>query len=207
MRNLWCAAALCLLHSGLAPAARAESIWQRRSQRYGFLFNDQRARNVGDILTVLIAETNAINQREQRQLKKATDTSAKLDYKGSTASDNGGRTGALSFEASASSNRAFDGNAQFTSGRQFTDTLTATVVDVLPNGNLVIEGHRIRVVSGEQRLLRVTGLVRPADLSAFNSVPSAAIANFKIEYCGRGVDTNTTTRGWLGRAFDYVWPF
>jgi flagellar L-ring protein precursor FlgH len=208
VRTLGYTLAFCLICSALCSGGvRAESIWQRRSQRYGYLFNDQRARNIGDIVTVLVVETSAINQREQRQLKKATDTSAKFTYSGSSSSDGGGRKGAANIAGDLSSNRSFDGNAQLSSDRQFTDTLTATVVDVLPNGNLVIEGHRVRVVSGEQRLLRVTGIVRPVDLTAFNTVQSAAVANFKIEYAGHGVDTNFTSQGWLGRVVNHLWPF
>ncbi len=208
MKTLWYCVAFGLLHTAVWPAGlQAESIWQRRSQRFGFLFNDQRARNIGDIVTVLVVESNAINQREQRQLNKATDTGAKITYQGSTSSDKGERNGAMNAAGQLTSNRSFDGNAQLTSGRLFTDTLTATVIDVLPNGNLVIEGHRVRTVSGEQRLLRVTGIVRPADLSAFNTVQSAAMANFRIEYCGRGVDTSFTSQGWFGRVVNFVWPF
>jgi flagellar L-ring protein precursor FlgH len=85
--------------------------------------------------------------------------------------------------------------------------LAVTVVDVLPNGNLVIEGYRSRVVSGEERVLRITGVVRPADVAVGNIVPSGAVANFRITYLGRGPATRTTKQGWLTRINSALRPF
>ena len=81
----------------------------------------------------------------------------------------------------------------------FTDRLAVTVVDVLPNGNLVVEGYRSRVVQGEERVLRITGIVRPADVQVGNVIPSGSIANFRVSYLGRGPTTNTTKPGVLTR--------
>jgi flagellar L-ring protein precursor FlgH len=189
------------------PAVRADSIWSRRTPRYGFLFSDNRARKTGDILTIVIQETSNVNQNEKRALDKATNTTGTFDFTGSTASDNVSRTGKVNFQAANTSDRNFSGSAQFTSGRTFTDRLTVTVVDVLPNGNLVIEGRRTRVVSGERRHLRITGVVRPADLSPANTVFSESVANFRIEYTGRGVDTAFSSQGYLGRLFNFLWPY
>jgi len=191
----------------LTPSSRADSIWCRRSQRFGFLFNDNRARNVGDILTIVIHEVSAVDQREQRDLSKATSSKGAFNYAGKTASDLGSRSGSVTFAADNSSLRKFDGSAQFTSDRNFDDRMTVTVVDVLPNGNLVVEGHRTRLISGERRHLRITGVIRPSDLSATNTVLSESVANFRIEYLGRGIDTNFTSHGYLGRLFNFLWPF
>jgi flagellar L-ring protein precursor FlgH len=190
-----------------SSVARADSIWARRSQRNGYLFDDNRARNVGDILTIVIHEASAVDQKEQRDLSKATDTKGTANYAGKTASDGASRSGSLAFNAENTSSRKFDGSAQFTSGRTFDDTMTVTVVDVLPNGNLVVEGHRTRVISGERRHLRITGVVRPSDLSPINTIPSGAVANFCIEYVGRGVDTSFTSQGYLGKFFNWIWPY
>lgn len=200
------AVCLAVLAAGEAPA-RAESLWARRSPRYGYLFTDNRARNVGDVLTLILSETTAIGQREQRQVGKSSDTSNEFSFEGSSASDGASRSGSASMSFANKSDRSFSGNAQLQSSRVLTDRMTLTVIDVLPNGNLVVEGSRVRCISGERRILRVTGIVRPADLSPVNTVLSEAVANFKIEYLGRGVESKFTNQGWFSRALNHVWPF
>jgi flagellar L-ring protein precursor FlgH len=83
--------------------------------------------------------------------------------------------------------------------RVFTDQMAVTVVDIMPNGNLVVEGYRSRIVQGEERVLRITGIVRQADIQVGNVIPSGAIANFRISYLGRGPATRTNKQGILTR--------
>ena len=85
--------------------------------------------------------------------------------------------------------------------------MTVTVIAVLPNGNLVVEGFRQRVLNHEVRLLRVAGVVRPADISATNTVQSQYIADFIVHYTGRGPESSYTNHGWWGRALNVVWPY
>ena len=85
--------------------------------------------------------------------------------------------------------------------------MTVTVIDVLPNGNLLIEGTRRRVVSGEERMLRVSGMVRPSDITVNNLVESQFIANFQVSYGGKGTDSRFTNQGWFSRIVNHVWPF
>src|SRR5262249_1677092 len=118
---------------------RADSLWERRDPRYANLFQDNRARNIGDVLTVTITEATVANEQDQRALTKTTQSNANLGFGPANT------PGQLYTE---SSNRQFNGNAQLTSNRVFTDRLAVTVVDIMPNGNLVIEGYRSRVVAG-----------------------------------------------------------
>ena len=191
-----------------ADAARADSIWDRRDPRYAYLFQDNRARSVGDVLTILVSETTTATEREQRALDKGNDASGNVQFAGSSAaSGNAGRTGALSFSLSDAFRRRFNGSAQLTAGRQFTDRMAVTVVDVLPNGNLVIEGFRSRVVAGEERVLRLTGVVRPQDVGLGNQVQSGAVANFKISYLGRGPASRSLNQNYFGRVGNLLWPW
>lgn len=201
--TIWAVMVLAMAGS----VAEAESIWARRSTRYANLFIDNRARNIGDTLVLILSETTAIGQREQRQLSKATSGTEVFGFAGATESDGASRSGAMTLDAANKSSLSFNGNAQLQSARVLTDRMAMTVVDVLPNGNLVIEGHRIRAIAGERRTLRVTGVVRPADLSPVNSVFSEAVANFKIEYWGRGTDSTFIERGWFGWFCHTIWPF
>src|SRR5205085_3248941 len=189
------------------PIVRADDVWDRRDPRAAFLFYDNRARAVGDLLTVAIDETTAAAEKEERALDKGTNTSNAFKFNGKSAAGSVSRDGSVDASASNTSRRQFNGSAQLTTDRRFTDRITVTVVDVMPNGNLVIEGLRGRVVAGEQRVLRVTGIVRPADIGAQNTVQSQFISNFKISYLGRGPESNFVNQGYLGRVMNILWPF
>jgi flagellar L-ring protein precursor FlgH len=201
---------LCLLAASVMTnhPAFADSIWDRRDQRYGYLFIDVRARRIGDLLTVVVNENTDANNNEQRKLQKDTAASGKFDFAGKASGANGSG-GALAAAASVdqSADRSFQGTAQYQSNRQLLDEMQVTVIDILPNGNLVVEGFRRRFVSNEMRLLRVSGVVRPNDIDIANSISSSLIANFNIKYEGGGVESRFTNQGWFGRAVNKVWPF
>lgn len=191
-----------------AAAATADDIWQRRDPRYAFLFQDNRARNVGDLVTVVVNETTNSNEREQRALDKANDSSGTVNFSGSSsAGGGGGRTGALSFSLTDAFRKRFNGSAQMTTARVFQDRIEATVVDILPNGNLVIEGYRSRVVATEERVLRLTGVIRPQDVGIGNAIQSSNVANFKISYLGRGPATRSLNQNYFGRFMNRAWPW
>lgn len=185
----------------------ADSIWDRRDQRSGYLFMDNKARRVGDTLQVIINENTGANNKEQRNLKKDTAASGKFDFSGSTGSSSAGKSAAASVSADNSSDRSFQGSANYQSNRQLQDAMQLTVIDVLPNGNLVVEGFRDRIVSNEHRLLRVTGVIRPNDIDVTNTVNSQNIADFTIKYEGGGTESRFTNQGWLGRIGNKVWPY
>ncbi len=190
------------------PHAAADSIWDRREPRSAFLFEDLRARRVGDLLTIVVRETTDINESDQRQLRKESKAGGLFNFKGSTKAGKFlARDATISMDTSGSANRRFDGRADYTSDRRFVDRMTVTVVDVQPNGNLVIEGCRRRKVSGEERLLRVTGVVRPADIGQGNVIQSQSIANFQVTYDGRGPESSYSNQGWVSKFLNYVWPF
>ncbi len=185
-----------LLFGPVASAAKADSIWDRRDPRYAELFKDNRARSVGDIVTIVLNETTTTNDREQRANDKRNQTGLTI-----TGSNGLNTAGALD------SRKQFNGGAQLTSGRTFTDRMAGTVVDVMPNGNLVIEGFRSRVVAGEERVLRITGVVRPADIGAGNAIQSTSIANARLNYTGRGPQSSSVNQNWLGRVVNRAWPW
>jgi flagellar L-ring protein precursor FlgH len=85
--------------------------------------------------------------------------------------------------------------------------MTVVVIGVAPNGNLLVEGYRQRILNREVRSLRVTGLVRPADIGPFNTVQSQYIGNFQVTYVGRGPESNYTNQGWGGRIINALWPY
>ena len=85
--------------------------------------------------------------------------------------------------------------------------MTVVVKHVLPNGNLVIEGYRKRVVAGEDRMLRVRGVVRPIDIAVNNVVQSQFIANLEIIYTGKGVESAYASPNWWGLIYEQALAF
>jgi flagellar L-ring protein precursor FlgH len=195
--------------------SRADSLWDRRDPRYGFLFQDNRARSIGDVLIVTISETTVTNEQDARNLNRTTSGSGSVTIfdrvrtpGGQGNNNNAPSPGATTLTAPTQNTAmTFAGTSQATTNRVFTDRMAVTVVDVMPNGNLVVEGYRSRVVQGEERVLRITGVVRPADIQVGNVIPSGAVANFRISYLGRGPATRTTKQGWLTRINSVFRPF
>ncbi len=195
----------CLLTGSIVSMGYGDSIWDRRDPRQAFLFEDNRARNVGDLLTIVISESTNAVERETRALDRNSKNTGSLAYKGNS---NFGKENNATLDVSANSNnrRQFTGSAQISNTRSFVDRMAVTVVDVLPNGNLVVEGYRTRVVGGEERVLRITGVVRPADITTANTILSGNISNFRISYTGRGTSSEFTQQSWFGRLLNNIWP-
>jgi flagellar L-ring protein FlgH len=199
------ATVLACLIVGLASA---DSIWDRREPHFAFLTEDLRARHVGDILNIAVNENTVANQQDTRALSHVTAADHKFSFTGSSsAGQNVSRAGAAALEIQGTSTRTFNGSAAYTAGRTFVDHVSVSVLDVLPNGNLIVCGYRYRLVGGEQRMLRLTGEVRPVDIDSNNTVDSNFVANFQITYVGRGPETQTTRQGFWARAMNIVWPF
>jgi flagellar L-ring protein precursor FlgH len=188
---------LIALALAAAAPAFADDIWARRDPRIANLFQDNRARNVGDILTLVINENTTENEREQRQQSKTNTFTGQATLFGvpqvANSDGNFGRT--------------FSGSGQLTGGRTFTDRIALTVVDVMPNGNLVVEGFRSRLTMGEERVLRISGVVRSQDVAVGNLVQSGSLANAKLSYLGRGPTTRQVNQNFLGRVMNRLWPF
>lgn len=198
------AVAALVLAFGAMTVGRADSLWERRDPRYAFLFQDNRARSVGDTLIVTITENTVANEQDQKTLSRTTSGSGQIqafDLLRTAAGNNNGGSNSLQQFPSQTTNYQFAGSAQNTVSRVFTDRMAVTVVDVLPNGNLVLEGYRSRVVAGEERVLRITGVARPADIGVGNIIPSGSVANFRISYLGRGPSTQNNKQGFLTRLF------
>jgi len=191
----------------LGGSGRADSLWMRRDPHSAYLFVDNVARHVGDLLTIVIQESTSIDSDEQRDNEKKTTTLANYNMAGSTTGNVITKTAQAQLNNELDSDRKLEGSARYTSDRNLTDRVTVTVVDVLPNGNLVIEGIRRRLINGEERTLRLTGLVRPMDIAAGNTVLSQYVGNLQISLLGCGQDSAYINNGWLGCIMNHLWPF
>jgi flagellar L-ring protein precursor FlgH len=111
----------------------------------------------------------------------------------------------LGIEASAKNK--FGGKGATSRADTLTGTLSAMVLEVLPNGDLRIEGHREVTVNSERQRMVLSGHVRRVDVDTKNTVLSSAIANAKIEYSGLGVVDDVQRPGWFTRILDWIYPF
>ena len=200
------ALALTAALPGAMPAD--DTMWDRRDPNSAHLFYDLRARQVGDLLTIVIDETTGSDAEELRSLAKQTSASSTGSVTGSSSTlGQILRSFAGAFDLESTSARTFDAKANTIFTRNFTDRMTVVVVAVLPNGNLVVEGCRQRMIAREMRTLRVVGLVRAADIGAYNTVQSQFIGNLHISYSGRGPESSYMNNGWGGRIFNKLWPY
>ncbi|HUW34844.1 MAG TPA: flagellar basal body L-ring protein FlgH [Planctomycetota bacterium] len=187
----------------VAAAAAGDSLWAKNPP--GNMIRDTKARSIGDLLTVLIDERAAVSKEANRSLSKENSTDFGVDAFSlfGLKNNNSSNMPALKWD----SKKDFAGETEFKSTDTFTKRLTVTVKEVLPNGNLLIEGRRNITTSGDETTMTITGIVRPEDISANNSVPSELVADAKITYDGDGPSEQNTRRGWFTKLLDIIWPF
>jgi flagellar L-ring protein precursor FlgH len=181
-----------------------------RSGQSGLFATDQRARRIGDILTVTFNETFAAT-------KAATSASSKADAFGVTlptglpnvltggfATDDSGTNGG---GLTAGTNRTFAGAGNAAQSNSFTGSLAVTVIRVFPNGNMEVTGQKEITLNNGNEYVRVRGIVRPEDISATNIVSSTRLADAQIRYTGSGHLADASNPGWLSQLMRAVSPF
>jgi flagellar L-ring protein FlgH len=172
------------------------------------MVSDKRAVRVGDIVHILVQENNSTSKNNNTTTKKSSDVDAKLAtfLYSPTASKfltKNGEMPALKF----SSSYGFDGGGKIENSEKIVARVAVVVIDVLPNGNLVIEGRRQTSFSGETQDIILRGLVRPADIAANNSVFSYNVADATIKFVSKGVVSDSQRKGWFQRIWEKVTPF
>ncbi|HIG11659.1 MAG: flagellar basal body L-ring protein FlgH [bacterium] len=200
-----CMAALTLLSSMAQAQLRRGAIYDASRGPYGLIANKTASRP-GDLVTVLISETQDVKDEEKTDFKRQTDLNYQLnsfDIKPNTFN--------VLPSLGASSQDDFKGEAKQEKKGAFTARLTAVVVDALPNGNLVIRGRREIRVDKQVKTIEFSGLVRRYDIKQNNTVESELVANAKVSYTGSGPATEATNRSGLGgmlhSALVWLWPF
>lgn len=173
------------------------------------MFSDQKARSVGDIVTIRIAESSDATNQASTATDRSSSLSASVDAFFNAEKNHpadkpffnpfsrvaGGVES--EFEGTGTTRRSGDLNAY----------ITALVTQVLPNGNLVVTGSREVLINNENQIIQLTGVVRPRDISADNQVLSTFVADARISYSGSGVVNDRQKPGWLTNIVMKVWPF
>lgn len=168
------------------------------------LFEDHKARDVGDLVTIVLSErTNAASSAKTSTSRESATSIANPTVLGVPTTIDGRPM----FETELSGSRSFDGAGDSSQSNRLDGFVTATVVARLPNGNLVVQGEKWIQLNQGDELVRIQGIVRTADIAPDNTIASSRVAEARISYSGRGTLAQSNARGWLQRFFDVVSPF
>lgn len=159
---------------------------------------------IGDTLTVLLEEEASAQKTAASNI--ASDNEYELEpitVPGGTLSINGNEV-----EFGLSQTQGFSGNSDADQSHSLNARITVSVVNILSNGNLVVRGEKWLVINNGKEYIRVTGIIRPRDISETNTVNSYQIADARIEFSGSGDQADVQTQGWLSSMFNgSLWPF
>lgn len=189
-------------------SSNSGSLWQKEKGEKG-LYSDIKAYERGDIVTVAIFESASANNEAETNTERESSASASmssifgLENRIEKISPGMDPTNLLQTEYGNS----FDGTGETSREGELQATLTTRVVEVMPDGNLKIQGNKNITVNNESNIIRLSGIVRPEDIGAGNTVDSKYVLNSNIDYQGRGVISDKQGQGWLVRVMDNVWPF
>jgi len=214
---------IALILIGSNAVALAGSLWTKETNNERSIYADNRAKNVGDILTIVVQETTTATKTQA--LKTYTDSTAGgasfmtnlvnqfiagIPNMISTATGLKPPAGAPALTAPTLS---LTGKDEYTGGGETTTKLTitnrtaVTVVDVLPNGNLVVEGSKIIKAGKETQYAYLRGIVRASDVLKDNTALSTNIADAQVQFIPEGALTDAQKKGWLLKIYERVRPF
>lgn len=208
-----CSVALAFFWSGVTPggASESENVLAER------MYASERAREVGDLVTVIVNESTASSKKEALSTSKGANASAAAgefgDFSVESEDDEsnfGHLNRKLRFKTppyAIAANTKFNGDGSASSEETLSTRFTSRIVDVLPNGVYVIRGERVVTMSGEQITMVLTGLARSQDITAENTINSTRLADAHIHYLSTGNVSRGTRPGWLWRALQFINPF
>ena len=189
---------------------QAESLFKAETLADGTLYSDQVARRSGDLITILVKETTSISETQKTQNKRENTVDAAVtlfpgsnEIPASTGSPQAGTLPALA----ANSKKDFKGEGKYEAEGEVKAVITGRVIDVLDNGNLLIEGRRLVRVNKDTKTILITGIIRTADIQANNTVLSEKLHNFQVSIVGEGPLARSGNEGFLGQILDIIWPF
>jgi flagellar L-ring protein precursor FlgH len=191
---------------GLTSIARADSLWTSPTATERSMFADRKAARVGDIVTVVVSETAATQSSQSKKTNKDGSLDASVSsflFPGSRLGTHNGALPATSMSAGSS----FSGGGQVANSQSLSARAAVLVSDVLPNGNLAVEGVRVVTFSGETQYIVLHGIIRPDDITSANTVASTNIADVRIEFISEGSLTDAQKKSWLLKLADKLRPF
>lgn len=184
------------------PASEANgAIYQATTSRP--LFEDRRARLVGDTITISLVEKSTAS----KESTSSANRSSSMNVSTPTISGVPGRS-VQGLTVSASDATKFSGDGASAANNVFTGTITVTVIEVMPNGNMLVSGEKkLAINEGGDEFIRFSGVVNPANITAGNTVQSTQVADARIEYKQNGYISSAQVMGWLSKFFLTFLPF
>lgn len=201
----WRVLPLIMIASGVEVSA--ESLWLKRSTNEQGMFADARAGRIGDILTININESISMSTAVDTTTEKSASIVGEVTnllVEGTVLS---GDIEGNKPKTNITGDNDYEAGGTITNSQAVSGTLSVMVIDVLPNGNLVLEGVRKVSYSGETFYILTQGICRSRDITPENSVPSSRVAGARIEIISEGVLTDVQRKGWLSRLNDMLNPF
>lgn len=196
---------LCVL-AGLAAAgaARADSLWSSTGGEHLSIFADRKASRTGDIVTVVVSEAAAA---QSTQNKESTRNSTVNDAVGQFVFPNALTHGGVTPSLQLTGKSDYTGGGQVTNSQSVTSRAAVLVTDVLPNGNLVIEGARRVTFSGETQYIVLHGVIRVDDIASDNTINSTNVAEARVEVVSEGALSDAQKQGWFSKLYEKLRPF
>jgi flagellar L-ring protein precursor FlgH len=189
---------LGLLILGLAGSVLADSIWNDKESASPY--STEKAYRLGDIINIVVSENTTARNRGGTKTVHQDDLAAKINHTLANLAPIVGRSNSLTGQLS----NTFQGSGQTTRDNNVSSRISAWVTDVLPNGNLKIEGHHKVQVNDDLQDITITGMVRPKDISGANTVYSYQVADAELIVRGSGVVAEAEAPGWLVRFFNWL---
>jgi flagellar L-ring protein precursor FlgH len=189
-----------LPNEAYAETAPADGAIYHASQNME-LFPDPRAHRAGDILTIVLVE----NTQASKKASTKTSKTSSAELAAPTVAGVGATLNGKPFSFGLGGERGFAGDGESTQSNRLSGDITVTVAQRLANGNLVVRGEKLLTINQGQEVVRVSGIVRPQDITTDNTVPSTRVANANIAYTGRGSLADANEQGWLSRFFNSKW--
>lgn len=182
------------------------SLW---SDGANSMFADHKAKRVGDIVTVTIAEKSSAKKNAKTSSDRSSSIQAGIpNFFGLENNEHLTDTGIdMSNLLGANFTNSFEGEGETVRSGDLEASLTTQVIGVYPNGNFKIRGGKEVMVNNEVQIIYLTGIIRPVDITAANTIDSNKVLNARISYTGKGAVSDKQNPGWMTRTIDNVWPF
>jgi flagellar L-ring protein precursor FlgH len=170
-----------------------------------FLYRDQKARNAGDIVTIQVVENATATNSATTATQKKGDVSLNAPALGGIEKG----ASALNFTniLQGAGGINFNGTGSTSRTGQLQAAISARIIEVMPNGDLRLEGNKEVAINGERQILTIRGLVRVKDVSPNNQVLSTSIADMAVLFNGKGVVADANRPGWLYKVLRVITPF
>lgn len=186
----------------------SNSLWNDRAG----LFENVQARRVNDLVTIKVSETISGSGTADTASSRASSLDVGVDSVfglplNFNKTNMWGNANTFIPAAKGSAKSEFAGDGSTKRAGTLTGTITAKVVEVLPNGNLVLQARKEITINNEKQILVLRGMIRPEDIALDNTIASSKVADAEVYFVGDGIIQDKQRPGWLVRLLDNVWPF